>query len=169
MRECHLGTCAGGAEQFEECRTRAAFHEAGHGLLVCLISAAAGESAKPSLATLTLGIGPGATGCLALPEAAGGSPWHDALVLLGGPAADAVLNGEPPTEDGEDWSRSARLLRQLKVRVDTGEAFGAAEELVRHHRGVLETIAQALLRRGVLLGSELWRLFMASREEDWKP
>lgn len=166
MRECHVDRCPGSVEQFAECEKRAAYHEAGHGLLVCLVASGLGEGPQSSLATLTLGIGANGDGGLALPEGSRGTPWHDALVLLGGPASDAVIHGQQPSGSGPDWSRSSRLLQQLDVRVDVADAFAVAEELVRHHRDVLEELADTMARRPIVLGSEVWRLVQASRQEE---
>ena len=160
MRGCHLAVCPGGPGQYLDCKERSAFHEAGHALLLCLVQTRSHDSSQSSpLTGLTFGYGCSNGGGLALPDATACDPWHDALVLLGGPAADTVLYGCPPPEDHEDCARAKRLLANLGARVDFSDAFAATVELAQHHRGLLEVFKRALEPRGILSGSDMWRLY----------
>ncbi len=163
MRECHLSVCPGQADQFTECRERAACHEAGHGLLVCVIASANGLGRQSALATLMSGYA--VDGCFALPEGMADDPWNDSLVLLGGPAADLVVHGQKPREEGEDWRRAERLLRCTRVPMNVVDVFAATRELVEHHRSVLQAIAATLVERGAVSGTQMWQAFTSSLNE----
>jgi len=165
LRVCHLGACPGGLEQFLECRQRSACHEAGHALLLCLVAATGGNRSRVALPRLIFGLGSVSDGDLALPEETADNPWNDALVLLGGPAADAEVHGQAIPQDGEDCARAKRLLESANMGLGLADALSVTRELVAHHAGVLQTITLELLRRGTLVGSEAWRLFQEARRD----
>lgn len=163
MRTCHLGTCPGDSEQFAECRRRDACHEAGHALVVCLVAATGARRCKVTLTEFIFGTGAPGKASLALPEENADTPWNDALVLLGGPAADAEIYGQVARGDDDDCVRAKRLLRAAGERLDLFDALSVTRELVAHHVEILQTLAGEVLRKGRLLGSEAWQLFQSAR------
>lgn len=168
MRECHLGACPGRNEQYLDCRKRSAYHEAGHALLQCLVAAQA-ESDRAALpADLTFGYGYFAKGGAGRLENEADNPWNDVLVLLGGPAADAVVYRDLPLEMSGDCARAERLLQGMQLRLDVADVFEATKELVEHHRGLLEALMGAVYPRGFLAGSDMWRLFQTSLHEPYE-
>jgi len=160
-----LEVCPGGVEQFQDCLRRSACHEAGHALLVCLVAAAAGNGSRRVLPRLVFTLGKASVGELGLPEATGENPWNDALVLLGGAAADAEAHRQRIGESDPDCVRAQRLLTAAGVGIGLTDALSLARELVAHHRRVLNKIAAALAHRGALVGSEAWAIFDEDRRD----
>lgn len=170
MRESHLDACAGRNEQFLEARKRSAYHEAGHALLECLVAERAASDGTDLSAGGPFGHGNPPDVRLDFPEGKTDDPWSDALVLLGGPAAEAVIySRDVPPEQSGDCSRAERLLYRLEVRFDFADVFAATKELVEHHRGLLEALMGAIYPRGSLSGSDMWRLFQSSLREPQEP
>lgn len=163
LRVCHLAGCPGFAEQFLDCRRRSACHEAGHALIVCLVTAKAPDRHGPGLARLVFGFAGPTAGEFSLPEETADSPWFDALMLLGGCAADAEMYGQATSEDGGDWARAKRLLEGTTLGPGPADALSVTRRLIARHQGALKTITGEVLRKGMVVGSEAWKLFQERR------
>jgi len=159
LRTCHLDVCSGGAEQFQECRRRSADHEGGHALLACLVAASGGRRTVAALTRCVFGWGAPLLGEFTLSEERVPDPWNDALVLLGGPASDAHLHGQQISAEDPDCSRAQRLLKSAGLGLGLTDALALARELVAHHHGVMQKMADAIAIRVALVGSEAWELF----------
>jgi ATP-dependent Zn protease len=172
MRECCCGVDHRRPEQFEDCLRRAAYHEAGHALALCLVYLSDPEKDSMLLNCLTISLETREGGRFPLPEGQMADPWTDALIQLGGPAAEELMYaGEVRKHHSadEDWLRAERLLRNLGMRRQVGDAFEIAKELLHHHRTILEALTQDLLQCDALTGARVWEVVATSLGEDAPP
>lgn len=147
-----------GTERYPDSKKRSAYHEAGHSLLLCLVTWKKTPDQRAPFAGLIFGHDCSVGSGLSLPEDVT-DPWNDAQVLLGGPAADVIVYGDTPSEKHEDCVRANRLLRGMRVRIKVADAFAVTRDLVQRHRDLLETFMDAFHSRGVIIGNDIWRLF----------
>ena len=99
-------------------------------------------------------------------------PWTDALIQLGGLAAEDVACGERLLQDlcaTEDWKRAERLLRGSGMRDHTARAFHTAKALLGQHRCALDALGDALLKRQILSGPHIWSLVQTTLIEGTEP
>lgn len=160
--ECALDICPGGGDQLESCRVRAAWHETGHALVLCRVYASEAARDKLLFGSLLVDLGSWAARGFPLPEAWESDAWKDALIQLGGVAAESIVFGgwgSRPLELTEDGARARRLLRALSLDGHLTDALSITRELLDHHRPALEAIAPVLLSRGAVTGFQVWDLF----------
>lgn len=164
---------SGGSGMRDDLRQRAAYHEAGHALVFCLTYFAdCDEGDDRVFECLVIDGLQGASGMIPYLQGEKRDPWKDALVHLGGHAAEDVAFGEHLDHyqgAQDDWRKAERLLRKLGMYDHARDAFQIARELLSHNRAVLDAMARALLERGALDGERIRALFTEHRPADPGP
>jgi len=154
-----------------------AHHEAGHAVIMQHFGVEIDElSIKPNVDRM-VGVKPktGDTNPLSTnPDEILARFERSVLSFLGGLAAEHIYNGEPknisPIGSQKDLENAKELLRAFNLEVSSQDLidgfFDKVIGLLKENWGAVETLSQALIKKGTITGEEAAKIIEESKERE---